>query len=121
AALGPAAAHTARATFAASLFQAGGIEPVHEPVSVDADTAADAFTRSGASVACLCSSDTLYTEHAVPVAAALKSAGALRVFLAGRPGEHRETYLEAGVDEFVVAGGDAVAVLTSVLDRMGVA
>ncbi|MFD8969723.1 methylmalonyl-CoA mutase family protein [Streptomyces sp. NPDC059568] len=121
AALGPAAAHTARATFAASLFQAGGIEPVHEPVSVDADTAADAFTRSGASVACLCSSDTLYTEHAAPVAAALKSAGALRVFLAGRPGEHRETYLEAGVDEFVVAGGDAVAVLTSVLDRMGVA
>ncbi|WP_405986757.1 methylmalonyl-CoA mutase family protein [Streptomyces sp. NBC_00872] len=121
AALGPAAAHTARATFAASLFQAGGIEPVHDPVSVDADTAADAFTRSGASVACLCSSDALYTELAAPVAAALKSAGAPRVFLAGRPGEHRETYLEAGVDEFVVAGGDAVAVLTSVLDRMGVA
>ncbi|MFF3751984.1 methylmalonyl-CoA mutase family protein [Streptomyces sp. NPDC002018] len=121
AALGPAAAHTARATFAASLFQAGGIEPVHDPVSVDADTAADAFTRSGASVACLCSSDALYAERAASVAAALRSAGALRVFLAGRPGEHRETYLEAGVDEFVVAGGDAVAVLTSALDRMGVA
>jgi methylmalonyl-CoA mutase len=37
------------------------------------------------------------------------------VFLAGRPGEY------AGVDEYVFAGGDAVAVLSSVLDRMGVA
>ncbi|AXG76711.1 methylmalonyl-CoA mutase family protein [Streptomyces paludis] len=121
AALGPAAAHTARAAFAAGLFQAGGIEPVHDPVSVDAATAADAFTRSGAAVACLCSSDALYAEGAAPVAEALKSAGAQRVFLAGRPGDLRETYLQAGVDEFVVAGGDAVAVLTSVLDRMGVA
>ena len=121
AALGPAAAHTARASFAAGLFQAGGIEPVHDPVSVDADTAADAFTRSGATVACVCSSDALYADQAAPVAEALKSAGAARVFLAGRPGEQRETYERAGVDEFVVAGGDAIAVLTSVLDRMGVA
>ncbi|MFE3824800.1 methylmalonyl-CoA mutase family protein [Streptomyces sp. NPDC059092] len=121
AALGPAAAHTARATFATSLFQAGGIEPVHEPVTVDAATVADAFTRSGAGVACICSSDALYAEGAAPVAEALRSAGARRVFLAGRPGEQRETYVRAGVDDFVVAGGDAIAVLTSVLDRMGVA
>ncbi|MEU7166040.1 methylmalonyl-CoA mutase small subunit [Streptomyces morookaense] len=122
AALGPAAAHTARATFAANLFQAGGIEPVHEPATVDATTVAEAFARSGASVACLCSADKLYAEQAEDVAAALKSAGALQVFLAGQPGaEQREAYVRAGVDEFVFAGGDAVAVLSSVLDRMGVA
>ncbi|MEU4496732.1 methylmalonyl-CoA mutase family protein [Streptomyces sp. NPDC023998] len=121
AALGPAAAHTARASFAANLFQAGGIEPVHDPVQVDAASVGEAFTASGASVACICSSDALYAEQAAPVAEALTAAGALRVFLAGRPGEQRETYVRAGVDEFVVAGGDAVAVLTSVLDRIGVA
>ncbi|MFI9102134.1 methylmalonyl-CoA mutase family protein [Streptomyces fildesensis] len=121
AALGPAAAHTARASFAANLFQAGGIETVQDPVTVDAASVAEAFERSGATVACLCSSDKLYAEQAVDTAAALVSAGALRVFLAGRPGEQRETYLRAGVDEFVFAGGDAVAVLASVLDRMGVA
>ncbi|MEU0371712.1 methylmalonyl-CoA mutase family protein [Streptomyces sp. NPDC006283] len=121
AALGPASAHTARAGFAANLFQAGGIEPVHDPVSVDAASAAAAFAASGASVACICSSDALYAEQAGPVAEALKAAGALRVFLAGRPGEQRETYERAGVDEFVVAGGDAVAVLASALDRIGVA
>ncbi|MCX4734072.1 methylmalonyl-CoA mutase small subunit [Streptomyces sp. NBC_01363] len=115
AALGPAAAHTARASFAANLFQAGGIEPVHDPVSVDATTAADAFKASGATVACLCSSDALYTEQAAAVAEALGSAGALRVFLAGRPGDY------TGVDEYVFAGSDVVAVLSSLLDRMDVA
>ncbi|MEU1023650.1 methylmalonyl-CoA mutase, partial [Streptomyces sp. NPDC005904] len=114
AALGPAAAHTARATFAANLFQAGGIEAVHEPATVDAATAAEAFKASGASVACLCSSDALYAEQAEAVALALREAGADQVFLAGR-GDH------AGVDTQVFAGCDAVAVLSSTLDRMGVA
>ncbi|MDI9885493.1 methylmalonyl-CoA mutase small subunit [Streptomyces sp. HNM0645] len=115
AALGPASAHTARAAFASNLFQAGGVEPVHDPVTVDAATAADAFARSGAAVACLCSSDALYEEQAEEVAKALRSAGAQQVFLAGRPGGH------AGVDAYVFAGCDAVGVLSSVLDRMGVA
>ncbi|MEV0961599.1 methylmalonyl-CoA mutase family protein [Streptomyces sp. NPDC049910] len=115
AALGPASAHTARVAFASNLFQAGGVEPVHDPVTVDAATAADAFARSGASVACLCSGDALYEEQAEEVAEALRSAGARQVFLAGRPGEY------AGVDAYVFTGCDAVGVLSSVLDRMGVA
>lgn len=115
AALGPAAAHTARASFAANLFQAGGIEPVHEPVEVDASSAGAAFAAAGTDVACLCSSDALYAEQAGEVAGALVSAGAQRVYLAGRPGDF------AGVDEYVHAGCDVVAVLSSVLDRMGVA
>ncbi|MFI6087650.1 methylmalonyl-CoA mutase small subunit [Streptomyces sp. NPDC051218] len=115
AALGPAAAHTARASFASNLFQAGGIEAVHDPVTVDATTAADAFKASDATVACLCSSDALYEEQADAVADALKSAGAQRVFLAGRPAER------PGVDAYVFAGCDAVSVLSSTLDHMGVA
>ncbi|UQX03510.1 methylmalonyl-CoA mutase family protein [Streptomyces sp. RerS4] len=116
AALGPAAAHTARATFASNLFQAGGIEPVHDPVSVDAAGAAEAYAASGADgMAVLCSSDALYEERAAEVAAALRGAGATTVFLAGRPGTSADA-----VDEYVFAGCDAVAVLSSVLDRMGV-
>ncbi|MGW0364750.1 methylmalonyl-CoA mutase family protein [Streptomyces sp. NPDC002990] len=117
AALGPAAAHTARATFASNLFQAGGIEPVHDPVRVDPATAAAAYAASGADgMAVLCSSDALYEEQAEAVAEALRAAGATTVFLAGRPGT-----AEAAVDAYVFAGCDAVAVLSSVLDRMGVA
>ncbi|GGV56174.1 methylmalonyl-CoA mutase [Streptomyces longisporoflavus] len=118
AALGPAAAHTARASFASNLFRAGGIEAVHDPATVDATTAADAFKASGATVACLCSSDALYEEQAAEVAEALKSAGARRVFLAGRPAESAES---AAVDAYVFAGCDAVSVLSSTLDHMGVA
>ncbi|MEV8364584.1 methylmalonyl-CoA mutase family protein [Streptomyces niveus] len=121
AALGPAAAHTARVTFASNLFQSGGIEPVHDPVTVDATTVAGALTASGATLACLCSSDPLYAEQAAQVATALKAAGATRVYLAGRPGEQRETLIRAGVDEFVAVGDDAVAVLSAALDHLGVA
>ncbi|MEU8828025.1 methylmalonyl-CoA mutase small subunit [Streptomyces sp. NPDC048636] len=121
AALGPAAAHTARAAFAANLFQAGGIEAVHEPVTVTAETVAEAFAASGARVACLCSSDTLYAAEAAEVAGRLKAAGALQVYLAGRPGDRQDEYEQAGVDAFVFAGCNAVEVLSSALDSMGVA
>ncbi len=104
AALGPAAAHTARLTFASNLFQAGGIEPVSEGT----------FEESGATEVCLCSSDALYEERAESVAAGFRSAGAAHVFLAGRPGQYTE------VDSYVFAGCDAVAVLSATLDRMGV-
>ncbi|MEU9125233.1 methylmalonyl-CoA mutase subunit beta [Streptomyces sp. NPDC048506] len=119
AALGPVAAHTARVTFAANLFQAGGIETVQE--TVDAESVAEAFVRSGARIACLCSSDAVYDDQATAVAAALKSAGALRVQLAGKPGGRREEFEAAGVDTFVFAGCDAVEVLSSALDVMEVA
>uniref|UniRef100_A0AAU3H3G2 methylmalonyl-CoA mutase n=1 Tax=Streptomyces sp. NBC_01401 TaxID=2903854 RepID=A0AAU3H3G2_9ACTN len=115
AALGPASVHTARASFAANLFLSGGIEPVHEPASVDASTAAAAFAASGATAACLCSTGALYAEQADDVVSALRSAGAEQIFLAGRPGEY------AGADVHVFAGCDVVAVLSSELDRMGVA
>ncbi|MET9384778.1 methylmalonyl-CoA mutase family protein [Streptomyces sp. NPDC002928] len=102
--IGPAAAHTARTTFAANLFQAGGIEPVTDGT----------FADSGATEVCLCSSDALYEEQAAAVAEELRSAGASHVFLAGRPGQY------PGVDSYVFAGCDAVAVLSATLDRMGV-
>lgn len=102
--IGPAAAHTARSTFVANLFQAGGIEAVTD----------GSFEDSGATEACLCSSDALYEEQAASTAEALTAAGARHVFLAGRPAGY------AGVDSYVFAGCDAVAVLSATLDRMGV-
>lgn len=102
--LGPAAAYTARATFAANLFQAGGIEPVTE----------GSYEESGATEAVLCSSDALYAEQGDESARSLKASGARHVALAGRPAEY------ADVDSYVFAGCDAVAVLSAALDRMGV-
>ncbi|OEV04098.1 methylmalonyl-CoA mutase family protein [Streptomyces oceani] len=121
AALGSPAAHTVRTGWATNLFQAGGIEAVHDPVTVDAETVGAALTDSGAALACLCSNDSTYAEQAEAVAQALKAAGARRVYLAGKPGERTEALRAAGVDEFLHAGGDVVAWLSSALDEMGVA
>jgi methylmalonyl-CoA mutase len=121
AAIGPAAGYTARSSFAANLFQAGGLETVLVEVGGDPKALADAFAANDARAACLCSSDALYAEHAESVAAALKSAGAGRVLLAGRPGERREAYEAAGIDSFVYVGCDAVALLAGLLDEIGVA
>ncbi len=120
AAIGPAAVHTGRSSFAANLFQAGGVATVLGESS-DPAALAEAFAASGAPVACLCSSDKLYAEQAEAVAAALKAAGARRVLLAGKPGEHLEAYQQAGVDDYVFVGCDAVAALTTVLDESGAA
>ena len=104
--LGPVAVHTGRSSFAANLFQAGGIETV-------SGEGAEAFRASGATVAVLCSSDRLYAEQGEQAVAELRQAGAERVLLAGRPGT------VSGVDEYVFTGCDAVAVLTSTLDLIG--
>ncbi|GAA1097786.1 methylmalonyl-CoA mutase small subunit [Kitasatospora arboriphila] len=125
ASIGTAAAHTARTTFAANLFQAGGIETASVETAMtdpgDPAALAEAFAASGATVACLCSGDAQYAEHGEAVAKALKTAGAAKVLLAGRPGELREALERAGVDSYVFAGCNAVEVLTSLLDEIGVA
>ncbi|MFJ8578334.1 methylmalonyl-CoA mutase family protein [Micromonospora sp. NPDC093277] len=114
--LGPAAVHNARAGFAANLFAAGGVAAAR-PSAGDDDPArlAAEFTASGARVACLCSSDRGYAESAEPVARALADAGAIRVWAAGRPAGH------PGVDDYLYAGCDAVAVLETTLSDLGVA
>jgi methylmalonyl-CoA mutase len=111
--LGPIAAHTARASFAANLFQAGGIDtPNAGPTSTAAEVAV-AFTESGAQAACICGPDTLYAERIPDVVTALRAAGAVRILVAGR-GDF------AGVDGYVHVGADALGVLRDTLKTLGV-
>ncbi|MCK2218865.1 methylmalonyl-CoA mutase subunit beta [Actinomadura sp. ATCC 31491] len=111
--IGPVAAHTARAAFAANLFQAGGLATESAGPGADPGQIATAFAVSGARVACLCSSDKLYAEHAAAVAAALRRAGARRVWLAGKGAYD-------GVDANLYAGCDALAVLRTTYDDLEV-
>ncbi|MDV6012968.1 methylmalonyl-CoA mutase family protein [Haloechinothrix sp. LS1_15] len=116
--LGPLAAHTARATFTANFFTAGGIEPVDPGETASVAELAEAFRTSGAAIACLCGSDTAYAEQVAEVVAALRAAGAKQVLLAGKPDE---TFREAGVSGFVHSGCDALGILADSLDTLGVA
>jgi methylmalonyl-CoA mutase len=120
AALGPASAYTARSTFAANLFQAGGLATPVSDGGTDPGALAAAFTASGAAIACIASSDRVYGEHAAAAAAALKQAGAQRVWLAGQPGERAESDAAAGIDGYVFTGCDALAVLRQAHAEAGI-
>ena len=116
--LGSAADFTARATFAKSFFETGGIEAIDSEGFTDPAALAAAFKSSGAALVCLCSSDQVYAQHAATTAKALQKASAKHIYLAGRPGEREALLRSAGVDEFVFAGGDALAVLEDAYRRM---
>jgi len=111
---------TARAIFAKNFYEAGGIEaPMHDGFKDQAEMVA-AFKKSGAKIACLCSSDKVYAVEAAAAAKALSAAGAT-VHLAGRPGELEAALAEAGVKTFVFMGCDVVATLQAAHDILGVA
>jgi methylmalonyl-CoA mutase len=109
--LGTPADFTARATFAKSFFETGGIEAVDTEGFTDPAALSAAFKASGAALACLCSSDKVYAGQAVAAAGALQAAGAMHIYLAGRPREQEGALRAAGVNNFVFAGGDALTVL----------
>jgi methylmalonyl-CoA mutase len=116
--LGTPADFTARATFAKSFFETGGIEAIDTEGFSDPTALGPAFKTSGAALACLCSSDKIYAEHAANAAKALQAAGANHIYLAGRPGEQEASLRAAGVNDFVFAGGDALAALREIYKRM---
>ncbi|TKJ35657.1 methylmalonyl-CoA mutase [Blastococcus sp. CCUG 61487] len=105
--IGPIARHTARASFAGNLFQAGG-------VATPSGDGASGLSESGTTVACICGTDKDYAENAAGLAAELRAAGATQVWLAGKP-----DLAVDGVDGYVYAGCDALDVLRTVHAQLG--
>jgi methylmalonyl-CoA mutase len=114
--LGTPADFTARATFAKSFFETGGIEALDSNGFSDPAELAAAYKASGAALVCICSSDKLYAGQAAPAAKALQAAGARHIYLAGRPGDFETPLRDAGVRDFIIAGGDALAMLVQAYD-----
>jgi methylmalonyl-CoA mutase len=108
--LGKLADFTARATFAKSFFETGGIEAVTNDGFASRDEMIAAFKVSGAKLACLCSSDDVYAREAIDAAKALAGAGAY-VYLAGRPGTLEVALTQAGVSGCIFSGCNALAAL----------
>ena len=117
AALGPVADHSARAQFTQNLLAAGGVSNIE---SVGQTDIGGAFKASSLAVACICGTDAAYAQQAIETAKALKAGGATWVILAGKPGESEAALKEAGVDQFIFAGLDAIAALETVQSALGV-
>jgi methylmalonyl-CoA mutase len=120
ASLGPLAVNAARSTWIRNFLAAGGIEGIGGDGWLTSVEAGQAFAQSGGSVACLCSADDVYAELGVATASLLKTAGAKRVYLAGRPKDLEASLRAAGVDDFLFAGMDATATLASLQEVLDV-
>jgi methylmalonyl-CoA mutase len=116
--LGRASDFTARATFAKSFFESGGIEAIDSEGFSDTSALAAAYKASGADLACLCSSDKVYAELAADAAGALQVAGSKHIYLAGRVSDLEAALKTAGVDTLIFAGTDALAILENAYRRM---
>lgn len=118
--LGTIAQHTGRATFSKNFFEVAGIETISNEGFTAAAACAGAFKKSGAKVAILCSADPIYEQMVAEVAPALKAAGCEFLFLAGAPGDKKDLYTGAGVDDFIFMGCDLLKTTRSTLARLGV-
>jgi methylmalonyl-CoA mutase len=112
--LGRPSDFNARASFAKSLFESGGIEAVDG----SGDNLLKEFKDSGAMLACLCSSDKVYASEATGAAKMLVQAGAKRVYLTGKPGQDQSALTQAGISTFLHQGCDTLAILDEAYEQM---
>jgi methylmalonyl-CoA mutase len=118
-ALGPESGHRRRVAFVREWLQAGGLEAAYDGEAATTEEATERVKASGAALVCLCGSDDAYAKQADAFARAIKASAVSGVALAGRPGQFEQAWRAAGVDDFIFAGGDAVATLQSLYRRIG--
>ncbi len=116
--LGRPADFNARASFAKSLFESGGIEAMTPESALTREDMLKAFNASGAKLACLCSSDKIYASEAADAATALAAASATHIYLTGKPGENRKALEAAGIETFLYQGCDTLELLENVYERL---
>jgi methylmalonyl-CoA mutase len=117
--LGTPSDFTARTTFAKNFFEAGGIEAMTNDGFANLADLVAAFKASGARLVCLCSSNEVYAKEAAATAKELVKPGTY-IYLAGRPGELEEALKTAGVQSFIYAGCDMLAVLRAAHEFLGI-
>jgi methylmalonyl-CoA mutase len=114
--MGPLPQHKARAEFITGFMEVAGFDILGNDGFPTADECAAAAAASGADIAVICSTDASYPEIVPPLARAIKAkAPAVKVFLAGAPAEEfKQSYIDAGVDDFISVRSNCLAVLTEI-------
>ncbi|GAA3515805.1 methylmalonyl-CoA mutase family protein [Aeromicrobium panaciterrae] len=109
--MGTVAAYTARATFAANLFAAGGVDTATAGPTEGVDQVVAAYNEAGnVPVVCLTGNATAYDEWGADLVAALRAAGATYVVVAGKN--------SLDVDASAAVGDDALAFLRSIRQEL---
>lgn len=93
-----------RTTWIENLFAAGGIIA--------------SSNATNCKIGCICSSDAIYAEQAAAAVKQLKSDGVEFIFLAGYPKDQIDDLKRNGVDDFIYAGCDVLALLQNTLKKL---
>jgi methylmalonyl-CoA mutase len=110
--MGTVAAYTARATFAANLFAAGGVDTVTAGPTEGVDEIVAAYNSAGnVPVVCLTGNAAAYDAWGADLVTALRAAGAKHVVVAGKS--------SLDVDATAAVGDDALAFLRSIRQELG--
>jgi methylmalonyl-CoA mutase len=114
--LGPIAAFTGRATFARNFFEAAGIEAITNDGFESLDDLMNGYSESKAKLSCVCSSDTIYKDQAIPAIFGLRNVSKSPIYIACRPGEIEQDMRRAGATTFIFAGCDTLSILREALE-----
>jgi methylmalonyl-CoA mutase len=96
------------------LLAAGGIQPLQSAPLDSLDAASSARVATPHEIVVLCATDARYAVLVPELVPRLKADGEHVVCLAGRPGEQERAHRTSGIDHFLHAGCDALAVLDGV-------
>jgi methylmalonyl-CoA mutase len=114
--MGPVSQHKARADFITGFMEVANFEILNNDGFASPEECAAAAAESGADIAVICSTDAAYPELAPLVCRKIKEArSTMKVLLAGAPdAKFKQSYLDAGVDDFISVRSDCLATLCDI-------
>lgn len=120
--MGPLKQHKGRADFSTSFMEIANFEILKNDGFETVEEAAKAALESGADVTIICSTDATYPELVPPLARAIKAGRPeMKVLLAGAPAkEHKDSYVEAGVDDFIHVKANCFRILEALQKARGI-
>ncbi|MFJ7847466.1 methylmalonyl-CoA mutase family protein [Peribacillus sp. NPDC097224] len=111
-----------RADFIKGFVAAGGIETMESEGCHDSKEAVDYIAETKLSIYCVCGSDLDYSDKAESIIKEIKQQYPhIKLYVAGKQSAELETVLlESGADDFIHVKTNVVAVLTELLQELGV-
>lgn len=120
--MGPLKQHKPRADFSTAFMEIAHFDILKNDGFETPEEAAKAALESGADVTIICSTDAVYPEFVPPIARAIKAERPdMKVLLAGAPAkEHKDSYIEAGVDDFIHVKANCFRILEALQQARGI-
>jgi methylmalonyl-CoA mutase len=114
--------HKARADFSRGFLAVGGYDVLSPDGFKTTDAAVEAFAKSKAKIAVICSIDDNYPALVPPLVAGIRAAAPETIIvLAGYPADQIEAHKKTGIDAFIHVRADVCDTLNKFHAKLGIA